>query len=310
MNTKSEETQEQFRKRCLSEAGVSYSLAALLPVVLSFILSLALSSVADVTEKDWYRYLSYLLPQLCLAATAAIYFFRSKEPLHRIYRGCKWYWFLIALLLQFGLLVSLSELNNLFIGFLKGFGYEETSVGVPNLAGWNLLPAILVIALLPALFEETIFRGILTRNMQESGWGFWAAALLSGGMFSLFHGNPSQTLYQFACGICFALVALRSRSVFPTMVAHFCNNAVILAISSVYGDVSISSIVPRGGYIALCVLSALCLVGAVLFLALFRREKGGKGIKWGKVFFLAAAVGFFICAVEWIVTLVLGFSHA
>ena len=67
---------------------------------------------------------------------------------------------------------------------------------------------------------------------------------------------------------------------------------------------------PQGGYIALCVLSALCLVGAVLFLVFYRREKGGKGIKWGKAFFLAAAVGFFICAVEWIVTLVLGFSHA
>ena len=187
METNPEQKQEELRLRALREAGVTYSLSAVLPVFLSLIVLLIASAVCGETYPDtqWYRYLSYLLPQLCFAAAAVVYFARTKHPLRETYRGCKWYYFAIAVVMEFGLIFSLSYLNNAFIWLLGKLGYSSRGTPLPDVGGWNLLPAIFVIALLPAVFEETIFRGILARNMHGAGWGTAATVLVSGSMFSL-----------------------------------------------------------------------------------------------------------------------------
>ncbi|MDE5896569.1 MAG: CPBP family intramembrane metalloprotease, partial [Clostridia bacterium] len=240
MEQKAQITEAELKKRALAEAGVTYSLCAALPVLCSLVLSLIVAGLSTgkaenwYQRTDWYRYLCYLIPQLCFAVSVFVWFRRTRTPLKRVYGGCKWYFFPIAIVLQFGLTFSLAELNSYFVAFLELFGYRKQTSMLPSLGGWNLLPAMLVIAVLPALFEETVFRGILSKQMDENGWGIAATVLISGALFSLFHHNPEQTVYQFFCGACFTLVALRSGSVFPTMVAHFLNNGVILALSSLY----------------------------------------------------------------------------
>ena len=143
-----------FKRRALSEAGIAYSVSAVLPVILSLILGViaALAAGEKYADTDWYRFLSYLLPQVCFAAAALIFFRRSKVSVRETYRGCKWYYFLIAILLQFGLMFPLEELNGRFIAFLEKFGYENAGVALPSLDGWNLLPAILTQEL-PDLFH-------------------------------------------------------------------------------------------------------------------------------------------------------------
>ena len=276
--------------------------------MLSLIASMifALARVGEgAAESDWYKYISYLLPQISFAAACLIYFRRSKQPVREVYRPAKWYYFLIALTLQFGLLFSLNFLNEYFVKFLELFGYHASmNDTIPDLSGWNLLPAILVIALLPAIFEETLMRGCVLGSMERSGWGTVSAVLVSGALFSLFHGNPEQTIYQFLCGAAFALLALRSGSILPGMMAHFLNNAVILIMTSCGAD---PSALPLGGEIALYVLSGVCLVGS-LGLLLFEKRNVRGGVREGKQFFLAASVGMLVCAVEWIGALVGGFS--
>ena len=142
------------------EGGVAYSLAALLALLISLVLSIivGIANGGQTPTADWYLYLGYLLPQVAIAATCVVYLRRTKQPVKEFYCPAKWYYFPIALLLQFGLLFSLNFLNNYFIDFLKYFGYEEMMEStIPTLTGWNLLPAILVIALLPAIFEESLF---------------------------------------------------------------------------------------------------------------------------------------------------------
>lgn len=304
MELSAEEQRELFRKKCLTEAGITYSVAAVLPVLLSFlVIGLAgLAAGEGFTQTQAYIYLCYLLPQICFAVAAAIYFSRTREPLRKTYCGCQWQYFVIAVLLQFGLL-SLTDLNSLFLKFLGLFGYRQTPVPVPDVTGWKLLPAMLVIALLPAALEETVFRGILTRNMNESGWGTLSAVLITGAMFSLFHGKPEQTVYQFICGACFSLVAIRSESIFPTMAAHFLNNAAILALEA--GGISE---IPLNVKIPLYIVAGVVLAGVLVYLIFFdknNRQRGG--VKGGKLFFLAAAVGLAVCAAQWIEILIRGF---
>lgn len=315
---KAELTQEEFHERALKEAGISYSLSAVLPVMASFLLSIIILAcgATGYENQDWYLYLNYLIPQACFAGTAVIFFKRSRVSVKQTYCGCKWYYFVLALLLQFGLWLSFSGLNSFFVAFLKLFGYH-TQMSLPSLGGWNLLPAILVIAVLPALFEETLMRGILSKQMYESGWGLGITVVVSGALFSLFHHNPEQTLYQFVCGMCYTLIALRSGSVFPTILAHFCNNAVILTLQSVYAprfpagtEWDIIDLLPRGWFIALIVLSALCLVGVLVYLVFFDKRNAQKGkIKHGSLFTIAAAIGIALFVIEWILQLIMGFTN-
>ena len=300
-----------FQRRALSEAGIAYSVSAVLPVLLSLIVGVIamLAAGENYAETDWYLFLSYLLPQMCFAAAAVVFFRRSKVSVRITYCGCKWHYFVVAVLLQFGLMFSLSELNNYFIAFLERFGYVSAGVPLPSLDGWYLLPALLIIAVLPAVFEETLFRGIMVKNMSASGWGTAATVLVSGAMFSLFHGRPEQTLYQFACGMCFALVALRAGSILPSAVAHFCNNAAILTLTAAGYETEGGWTMPLGWNIGLTVASAVCLAAALVYLIFFDKNNARKGgVKDGKPFFFGAAVGIAVCAVTWIVTLVSGFA--
>ncbi len=302
------EAQEQTLQRPpVTEGGIAFSLAALLSVVLSLIASLIIGMIPTegLQGSDWVKYIGFLLPQLAFAATALFYFRRTKQPVRRIYRPAKWYFFPIAVMLQFGLLFSLNFLNDYFVGFLEHLGYTSSMQdSVPTLTGWNLLPAILIIALLPALFEETVFRGAIFGSMEQNGWGTVPAVLLSGALFSLFHGNPEQTVYQFLCGVSFALLAQRAGSLLPGMLAHFLNNAVILVLESCKVDLAALSLV---GSVVLYAVSGACLVASVTLLLLMKERNVKGGVRDGSKFFLAASVGIVICAIEWIAALIQGF---
>lgn len=310
-----EEVEREFRKKCLGEAGIGYSAGAALIILVSALFSLIVGMsvkfpadplTGDTVYPDWYLYFSFLLPQLCLAGACLIYFLRTKESVRVVTKGCKWYYFLIAIALQLGLMFPVSELNELFIKGLEAIGYKGGSVNVPSLDGWNLLPAILVIAILPAVFEETLFRGVLARNMHASGWGLVQTVFIAGAFFSVYHGNPEQTLYQFVSGVCLTFVAVKSGSIIPTMIAHFLNNALILIFEATgYGT---GWTMPLGAFIAVIVLSSLLFLGALAYLIFFdKRNRQRGGVVNGKRFFFCAAAGIGICAIEWVVQLIMGF---
>lgn len=310
---KAKETKEEFRKKSLGEAGIGYSAGAafIILAVTFFSLFVAMLTrfpVDPVTEKtiypDWYLYCSFLLPQLGLAGAELLYFLRAKESFRVVTKGCKWYYYLIAIAIQAGLLFPMSELNKYFILGLEAIGYKSSEISVPSLDGWNLLPAVLVIAVLPALFEETLFRGILARNMYASGWGLVQTICITGALFSIYHGKPEQTLYQFVSGVCLTLVAVKAGSIFPTIVAHFLNNAFILVLQATgYGES-----IPFGAFVAIVVVSAVLFLSALAVLVFFDGRKNQRGkIANGKRFFFSAAAGIGVCAIEWIIGLVAGF---
>lgn len=286
----------------LAETGINYSVSAVLPVLLSLVVLLIAGAASkNYASEPWYIYLSYLVPQIAIFAAAILWFRRSKTPIKTVYCGCKWYYFPLALLLAFGLF-SLSELNGLFLSLFERFGYTMPESPLPPLGGWDLLPAILVIALFPAFFEETFFRGIQVGGMRRSGWGVASAALISGALFSLYHANPAQTVYQFACGAAYALVAIASGSVFPTMLAHFANNTVILCLTAA----GYESIVPANFALGFYLLSGGALALSLAAAIYLGRGKAW-GVKGGKRYLFAAGAGILILAVEWIALFVEGF---
>ena len=145
--------------------------------------------------------------------------------------------------------------------------------------------------------EELVFRGFLMRGLKD--FGLVAAVLLCGGLFSLYHQNPVQTIYQFCCGVAFAVVAFRAGSILPTVLAHFINNAFIVLYYHFTGQDNFA--MP----LWLTIVTAVALVATLVYLFFFDKKESEnsertEGTKDVKGFFLFVSLGMIVCAVNWL----------
>lgn len=85
------------------------------------------------------------------------------------------------------------------------------------------LGAVVLMALVPCILEETVYRGVFYNEYSKINP--WKAALLSGFLFGLMHGNINQFSYAAVMGIVFALVIEATGSILSTMLIHFWINA-------------------------------------------------------------------------------------
>jgi len=90
--------------------------------------------------------------------------------------------------------------------------------------------AFVALAVLPAIAEELVFRGALARGLAAHGPA-WRAVLVSGCAFAAYHLIPSQMVGVLPLGLALGLLAVKSGSVVPGMIAHLVNNAIALVLS-------------------------------------------------------------------------------
>lgn len=288
-------------------AGIAYSTSVVVYILISLLISIIVTAAKIPTEADGFIYLSYLAAPvaICIACTF-IMKFREQKFTEVAPVKCHIKYYVIALLMIFGLLFSLSKLNVLTLEFLQLLGYKprEESSYLPSLKGGLIIPALIVIAVLPAVFEEFLFRGIISRNASKSA-GDIRAIFIVGFSFALFHGSPEQTVYQFITGCCFSFVAIRAGSILPSVLMHFLNNAIILILYACGAtDSGGNLIISQTGDIILTIVASLAFVGAIVWLILDKTplakcQKGGV-----KAFFIYGSVGVIILAVMWILSFI------
>lgn len=81
---------------------------------------------------------------------------------------------------------------------------------------------LIIIALLPAVVEEFIFRGLIFNGYKRRNP--LMAVLLSAFLFGLLHMNINQFSYAFVMGVIFALLAYATGSLLPSILGHFIIN--------------------------------------------------------------------------------------
>lgn len=86
-------------------------------------------------------------------------------------------------------------------------------------------PFILILfltAVMPAIFEEIIFRGVLLTGYKNIN--IFKASLITGLFFGIMHLNPHQFFYALLLGILFAYLIHFTGTIFSSMLAHFIIN--------------------------------------------------------------------------------------
>ena len=132
-----------FGERTIEKtAGISFSAAVLFPTLLVLVFVVFAGAFGLIKEgyetTDWFAYCNFLLPQIAYALVAVLFFYLSRLPVREVVGKPALKYFLIALLLQFGLF-SLSELNAYFIKFLENFGYQSPPIPMPSLDGFGFV---------------------------------------------------------------------------------------------------------------------------------------------------------------------------
>ena len=131
--------------------------------------------------------------------------------------------------------------------------------------GDSLALALVVHALVPAVFEEALFRYIPMRLLARDNSR--VCILISAFFFALSHHSLFSIPYAFVAGVAFMTLDIISGSVLPSLVIHLLNNAVSV-ILMFYGEGSlVASILP----LAIAALSSISLI----YLVIIRKRVAG-----------------------------------
>lgn len=196
---------------------------------LIFITALALTLVLSVVEAALFpnnqntvrstlitELLGILAPALILVA-AQRDDWRTTFSLNPLPLRLAWRAALIGFLAQFAVLFF-AGLNQWIFDI---FGPFPALFNPPK----EIIPAIgffLLLSLIPAICEEMLNRGVVLAGYRRVG--FIRSVIVVGILFGLFHLYPSRFGYTALLGMVLVYLVLLSRSIFASMIAHFCFN--------------------------------------------------------------------------------------
>lgn len=111
--------------------------------------------------------------------------------------------------------------------------YEKQVEAVARIRSFGeYLLSLFMIAILPALFEETLFRGGLQRVLIDWTKKPITAIIITSIIFSVVHVSYYGFLPRLALGVVLGLIYYYSKSIWLSIIAHCFNNAV--AVSAMY----------------------------------------------------------------------------
>ena len=110
---------------------------------------------------------------------------------------------------------------------IQGITIPEPDFSFPTQSGYLILFLIYACFLGPIL-EEIIFRGFILKSIQK--YGNLTAIIVSSILFSMFHLNLVQFVNPVLMGIVLAFIAIKSKSIVPSIVAHIFNNSITFIV--------------------------------------------------------------------------------
>jgi membrane protease YdiL (CAAX protease family) len=128
---------------------------------------------------------------------------------------------------------------------------------------------IIVVALVPAISEEFMFRGFVQKSFEFKLKPF-RAALITAAFFGIYHFNPYGIIPLILLGLYFGFAAYMSNSIVIPVVLHFLNNFAAVTLYFILGDEDLIKSAPEGEIDIqssfMSFLGLLVLFGGVIFL--------------------------------------------
>jgi membrane protease YdiL (CAAX protease family) len=195
--------------------------------------------------------------------------------------------FIVGLIILTPLLQSFLYIQNYFINVFTGYSSFLKSIKdlvdqldkLVQSAYGDLLVShsifessfiVFVVAVIPALCEETFFRGFVQKSFEQKYKPIFSA-FLTAIFFGIYHFNPYGLLALIALGTYFGFAAYTSNSIMVPMALHFLNNLFAVILFLVLGDKELisSNVAPTGNIINHLIMFFVLLIifsGFIIYL--------------------------------------------
>ena len=119
---------------------------------------------------------------------------------------------------------------------------ESYNEAISTFDSTGILAAVATVVMAP-LVEEITFRGLILSRLRRA-LPAWLSVILSALLFAAIHVYPVWMAYAFILGLVFGFLALRARSIWPSLVAHMVFNGIgqSVAILNHYGMDSVFAV--------------------------------------------------------------------
>ena len=234
------------RKLNIFDAGIAFVIAFILAQFTSAIGVTITQVIMEICGKSatqistfWDTAFGYLLQAIYMNVAFVlvfIYYYKKRDHqsiLQQPTQHTKKY-VGICILIGIATMFLLSGVLNYFQLLVDKLGFTSTSLSYELNSPKNYLISLVSLALIPAICEELIFRGVITSALKQKGQIF--AIVLSSIMFAMFHFSPSQLIYPICFGLILAIVYLRTNNIIFPILLHFINNALSLSIQYFSSD--------------------------------------------------------------------------
>ena len=184
-----------------ADGGMVFTITIFFSLIVSVVYSVIIVAYGLADNNEFLNgpiasYLNFVIPALSLAVV--VFYTVKRQNLNFSLavglKRCDFKYYLLAIAFAFASLFGLGWLNEQFIYFIEKLGFTIKPVVIPNSSIGEYLLCILTICVLPAFFEECIFRGLVLNGCKRLGDYF--AVIVCAVLFSLYHKNPAQTIYQ------------------------------------------------------------------------------------------------------------------
>lgn len=106
--------------------------------------------------------------------------------------------------------------------------YLEQMAEIIKMPDLNIWQVFVLIALLPGICEEVMFRGFIFRFFENRNK--WYAIWISAALFALFHLDPYRFIPVLFLGFLLGWLLYKTKSIFPSMLSHTINNATAIGM--------------------------------------------------------------------------------
>ena len=136
--------------------------------------------------------------------------------------------------------------------------------------------SLFTVAVLPALFEEFLFRGALYAEFEQLP--IKKIALITGLFFGIMHLNFHQSIYAGLMGILYAYILFYTQTIWAPILMHFANNSIAVAFA--YATPHSARMTELGENLPmfLLVYGSLSLVMLPVFLLCFKKLKANAAL--------------------------------
>ncbi len=247
--------------------GISLGIATILGVVFAILAFSGIKISYDIVNNPAFIKLLEVVLSILTFTFPFVLFFKLKK--YRISGLIKFKLPKKENVLPFVLLgISFCSFANIASSFMASFfsyiGVKyEVNYGEnpPGFLGFML--TVIATAVVPALVEEFACRGIVMGSLRKFGDLF--AIVCSSVVFGVMHGNFQQIPFAFFTGLCLGFIAVKTGSIWISVLVHFLNNFISVLIDYSFNVMSIT-----GQNIIYGIYLLLALVAGLIALILLK----------------------------------------